>query len=79
MINYKKLLNKEQFEAVNIVDGPGLIIAGAGSGKTATITYRAARLIEKGINPENILLITFTNKAAKEMKERICNLLGPDG
>ena len=79
MINYKKILNKEQFEAANIVDGPGLIIAGAGSGKTATVTYRAARLIEKGINPENILLITFTNKAANEMKTRICNILGPDG
>ena len=59
MINYKKVLNAEQFEAANIVNGPGLIIAGAGSGKTATVTYRAARLIEKGINPENILLITL--------------------
>ena len=66
MINYKKVLNEEQFQAANILNGPALIIAGAGSGKTATVTYRAARLIEKGINPENILLITFTNKAANE-------------
>lgn len=79
MINYKKILNTEQFQAANIVKGPGLIIAGAGSGKTATITYRTARLIERGINPENILLITFTNKAANEMKARICQLLGNDG
>ena len=79
MINYKKILNDEQFEAANIVNGPALIIAGAGSGKTATVTYRTARLIEKGINPENILLITFTNKAANEMKTRICELLGADG
>ena len=67
MINYKKILNTEQFEAANILQGPALIIAGAGTGKTATVTYRAARLIEKGVNPENILLITFTNKAADEL------------
>lgn len=79
MINYKKVLNEEQFQAANILNGPALIIAGAGSGKTATVTYRAARLIEKGINPENILLITFTNKAANEMKQRICGLLGESG
>lgn len=78
MLNYKKVLNDEQFQAANILDGPGLIIAGAGSGKTLTVTYRTARLIEKGINPENILLITFTNKAANEMKQRICGLI-PDG
>ena len=75
MLNYKKVLNDEQFQAANILDGPGLIIAGAGSGKTLTVTYRTARLIEKGINPENILLITFTNKAANEMKQRICGLI----
>ena len=79
MINYKKILNTEQFEAANILQGPALIIAGAGTGKTATVTYRAARLIEKGVNPENILLITFTNKAANEMKSRICMLLGSIG
>ena len=78
MLNYKNVLNDEQFQAANILDGPGLIIAGAGSGKTLTVTYRTARLIEKGINPENILLITFTNKAANEMKQRICGLI-PDG
>lgn len=79
MINFKKSLNKQQFEAANIVDGSCLVIAGAGTGKTATITYRTARLVEKGINPENILLITFTNKAAKEMKIRIVGLIGSNG
>ena len=79
MIDFKKFLNKKQFEAANIVDGSCLVIAGAGTGKTATITYRTARLIEKGIDPESILLITFTNKAAKEMKTRIVELIGTNG
>lgn len=69
-VNYEEDLNEAQLEAVKSKDGPILVIAGAGSGKTKTLTYRVARLIEDGIKPENILLLTFTKKAATEMLSR---------
>lgn len=75
MIDYKNELNPQQLEAVTTINGPVVINAGAGSGKTRTLTYRTMYLIEHGINPKNILLLTFTNKAADEMKQRICSLV----
>lgn len=74
MINYEKL-NKFQYEAVMHDKGPALLLAGAGTGKTRTLIYRVAHLIESGVSPESILLLTFTNKAANEMKERAEKML----
>lgn len=79
MENILDNLNKEQREAVQTVQGPLLVLAGAGSGKTKLLTSRIAYLIkEKCVRPRNILAVTFTNKAAKEMKERLGNILGQD-
>jgi DNA helicase-2/ATP-dependent DNA helicase PcrA len=75
-IDYARELNPQQLAAVTAPPGPALIIAGAGSGKTRTLTYRVAYLLEQGIPPERILLLTFTNKAAGEMMRRVADLLG---
>ncbi|MBW1729461.1 MAG: UvrD-helicase domain-containing protein [Deltaproteobacteria bacterium] len=76
-INYKKVLNPAQLEAVMTLEGPVLVIAGAGSGKTRTLVYRVARLVETGVDPESILLLTFTRKAAQEMLDRAASLSDP--
>jgi DNA helicase-2/ATP-dependent DNA helicase PcrA len=78
MIQYEQELNPDQRRVVFAEGGPMLIIAGAGSGKTRTLTYRVARLIEKGLGPDRILLATFTNKAAREMLTRVERLIGVD-
>ncbi len=74
-IDYKKELNEQQYAAVTAGDGPLLVLAGAGSGKTRTLTYRVSYLIEKGVNPSQILIVTFTNRASREMLQRVEMLL----
>ena len=76
MNNYLNSLNEAQKQAVLQKDGPMIIIAGAGSGKTRVLTYRIAHLMQKGVDAFNILSLTFTNKAAREMKERIAGVVG---
>jgi DNA helicase-2/ATP-dependent DNA helicase PcrA len=75
-IDYARELNEQQLAAVTAPPGPALVIAGAGSGKTRTLTYRVAFLLEQGIPPDRILLLTFTNKAAAEMMRRVSDLIG---
>jgi DNA helicase-2/ATP-dependent DNA helicase PcrA len=77
-IDYARELNEQQCAAVTAPPGPALVIAGAGSGKTRTLTYRVAYLLEQGIPPDRILLLTFTNKAAGEMMRRVNDLLGQE-
>jgi len=77
-IDYARELNEQQYAAVTAPPGPSLVIAGAGSGKTRTLIYRVAWLLEQGIPPERVLLLTFTNKAAKEMMRRVAELLGQE-
>src|SRR6478735_1065500 len=77
-IDYASELNDQQHAAVTALPGPALVIAGAGSGKTRTLTYRVAYLLEQGIPADRILLLTFTNKAASEMMRRVADLLGQE-
>ena len=74
-IRYRDELNEAQYEAAAHLDGPALVVAGAGTGKTRTLTYRVARLIESGVHPEAVLLLTFTRKSAREMLRRAAMLL----
>src|SRR5881628_1231739 len=77
-IDYERELNPQQHAAVTAPPGPCLVIAGAGAGKTRTLIYRVAYLLEQGIPAERILLLTFTNKAAREMMRRVTDLLGQE-
>jgi len=75
-INYEAELNEEQYAAVTSPFGPSLVLAGAGSGKTRTLTYRVAWLLDQGVDAQSVLLLTFTNKAAREMLDRVADLTG---
>src|ERR1043165_1065966 len=77
-IDYAREVNPQQLAAVTAPPGPALVLAGAGAGKTRTLIYRVAYLLEQGIPADRILLLTFTNKAAREMMRRVTDLLGND-
>src|ERR1043166_7192071 len=77
-IDYARELNPQQYAAVTAPPGPSLVLAGAGAGKTRTLIYRVAYLLEQGIPADRILLLTFTNKAAREMMRRVADLLGSE-
>lgn len=77
-IDFAAELNEQQLAAVTAPPGPSLVVAGAGSGKTRTLTYRVAYLVQQGMHPSNILLLTFTNKAAREMLDRVASFVGGD-
>ncbi|HEX7580128.1 MAG TPA: UvrD-helicase domain-containing protein, partial [Thermoanaerobaculia bacterium] len=77
-VDYTRELNAEQREVVFAPDGPTIVIAGAGSGKTRTLVYRVSRLVEDGIAPQRLCLLTFTNRAAREMTRRVEALIGAD-
>ena len=78
MENYLEALNESQREAVAYIDGPSLVVAGAGSGKSRVLTYKVAHLLAHDFEPWSILALTFTNKAAREMKERIAQQVGEE-